>query len=82
MVEVLRGECARIACKLAETADVCAVVHLVAVSVLVHCVARSLSYRLFCRLKRRPVAQCVHNVLQRSVERLRVIEGLVEQAIC
>jgi hypothetical protein len=41
-----------------------------------------LSYRLFSRLKGGPVAQCVHNVLESSVKGLRIIKGLVEQAIC
>ena len=84
VVEVGRGECSRIAGVLSEAANVCAVVHLVVVLVLGSSCSRlaSLPYRLFCRLKRRPVAQCVHNVFQSSVEGLRVVEGLVEQAIC
>jgi hypothetical protein len=41
-----------------------------------------LSYRLFCSFKGRSVSQSIHNVLESSVKGLRVIKGLVEQAIC
>jgi hypothetical protein len=40
------------------------------------------AYRLLRRLKGGSVAQCVHNILESSIEGLRVVEGLVEQAIC
>jgi hypothetical protein len=41
-----------------------------------------LAYRLLCRLKGRSVTQCIHDILESSIKGLRVIEGLVEQAIC
>jgi hypothetical protein len=83
VVEVGRGECSRVAGVLSEASNVCAVVHLYAV--LVPDLLQSHfaeSYRFLCYLERRPVAQCLDNVLQRAVKRLGVVEWLIEQTIC